>query len=236
MDFARRNQRFGSSQTRRATRRGPRGRSPIWNGNSLCDTRTRRPRRSRARPTAWRAVNESGAAANEPPQPGRPTRSSRSLSTTGPLERVNVIALFADACRHCHHALPARGRRVTGEPRRHQVTELPPIDAHVTEYHCPHVVCPSCGKTTQASVPEAVAGQFGPQLTALIAYLSVGCRIPRRLVQSLLEDVVHVVDPDASSWPSRGEGHHRGGSPSRRSSSWPRLSSRCESACLPCRR
>jgi transposase len=110
-----------------------------------------------------------------------------------PPERVNAsINVFPDRCRHCQHALPARGRRVTGEPRRHQVTELPPINAHVTEYDCPYVVCPSCGKATQAPVPKAVAGQFGPQLTALIAYLTVVCRIPRRLVQTLLEDALHV--------------------------------------------
>ena len=81
---------------------------------------------------------------------------------------------------------------MTGEPRRHQVTELPRIDAHITEYQCPHVVCPACGKTTHAAVPEDVVGQFGPQLTALIAYLTVVCRIPRRLVQTLLEDALHV--------------------------------------------
>jgi transposase len=110
-----------------------------------------------------------------------------------PPERVNaVVAVFPDACRHCHHALPVRGREVTGEPRRHQVTELPPIDAYITEYQCLHVVCPACGKTTQAPVPEDVAGQFGPQLTALIAYLTVVCRVPRRLVQTLLEQALHV--------------------------------------------
>ena len=110
-----------------------------------------------------------------------------------PAARVNEqVPVFPDACRHCHHALPACGREVTGEPRRHQVTELPQIDAHITEYQCPHVVCPACGKTTQAPVPEHVAGQFGPQLTALIAYLTVVCRIPRRLVQALLEDALHV--------------------------------------------
>ena len=110
-----------------------------------------------------------------------------------PPERVNeVVDIFPDACRHCDHALPARGRVVTGEPRRHQVTELPRIDAHITEYRCPPVVCPECGKTTQAPVPEEVSGQFGPQLTALIAYLTVVCRVPRRLVRSLLEDALHV--------------------------------------------
>jgi hypothetical protein len=45
---------------------------------------------------------------------------------------------------------------------------------------------------TQAPLPEDVAGQFGPQLTALIAYLTVVCRVPRRLVQTLLEDALHV--------------------------------------------
>ena len=110
-----------------------------------------------------------------------------------PPERVNqIVEVFPDVCRHCHHALRARGRAVTGEPRRHQVTELPPIDAHITEYQCPHVVCPACGKTTQAPVPEDVDGQFGPQLTALIAYLTVVCRVPRRLVQGLLEGAWHI--------------------------------------------
>jgi hypothetical protein len=110
-----------------------------------------------------------------------------------PLDRVNQqVVVFPDACRHCDHALPARGRVVNGEPRRHQVTDLPPIDAHITEYQCPQVVCPACGKTTQAPLPEDVEGQFGPQLTALIAYLTVVCRVPRRLVQALLEDALHV--------------------------------------------
>jgi transposase len=103
-----------------------------------------------------------------------------------------VVKVFPDTCRHCQHRLPVRGRRIVGEPRRHQVTELPPIDAHVTEYQCQAVVCPSCGKTTHAPVPEDVAGQFGPQLTALIAYLTVVCRAPRRLVQALLEDALQV--------------------------------------------
>jgi transposase len=122
-------------------------------------------------------------------QPGHPGHCRPLI----PCERVNaVIEVFPAACRHCRHALPGRGRRVTGEPRRHQVTELPPIAASVTEYQCPHVVCPSCGKTTQAPLPEAVAGQFGPQLTALIAYLTVVCRLPRRVVQTLLANALHV--------------------------------------------
>lgn len=110
-----------------------------------------------------------------------------------PIEQVQaVVEVFPDACRHCQHDLPARGRQVIGAPRRHQVTELPPIEAHVTEYQCPSVVCPACGKRTQAPVPDEVVGQFGPQLTALIAYLTVVCRLPRRVVQTFLEGALHI--------------------------------------------
>jgi transposase len=122
-------------------------------------------------------------------QPGHPGH----CRPVVPRERVNaVIEVFPSTCRHCQRGLPARGRRITGEPRRHQVTELPPIDAHVTEYQCPGVVCPSCWTTTYAPRPADVVGQFGPQLTALIAYLTVVCRIPRRVVQALLADALHV--------------------------------------------
>jgi hypothetical protein len=64
-------------------------------------------------------------------------------------------AIIARSCRHCKHALPAQGREVTGAPRRHQVIELPPIEAHITEYRGPAVVCPACGKTTQAPVTNS---------------------------------------------------------------------------------
>src|SRR5216684_3129316 len=122
-------------------------------------------------------------------QPGHPGH-SRPLV---PIERVNaMVELFPDACRHCQHALPARSRQVAGEPRRHQVTELPPIEAHVTEYRCHRRHCPGCGHTTQASVPEEVVGQFGPQLTALIAYLTVVCRMPRLVVQRFLEGALQI--------------------------------------------
>jgi hypothetical protein len=79
-----------------------------------------------------------------------------------------------------------------GEPRRHQVTELPPIEAQITEYQCQCVVCAKCGKTTQAELPDEVQGHFGPQLTAVIAYLTVVCRMPRRMVQEFLEQVLGI--------------------------------------------
>jgi transposase len=109
-----------------------------------------------------------------------------------PLSRVDqVIEVFPPKCRHCDSRL-SRKMSTEGEARRHQVTELPPIEAHITEYQCQCVVCPECGKGTQAELPREAQGQFGPRLTALIAYLTVVCRMPRRVVRELLEQVLAI--------------------------------------------
>ena len=109
-----------------------------------------------------------------------------------PLSRVDrVIEVFPPKCRHCDSRL-SRKMSTQGEARRHQVTELPPIEAHITEYRCQCVVCPECGKATQAELPQEAQGHFGPQLTALIAYLTVVCRMPRRMVRELLEQVLAI--------------------------------------------
>jgi len=112
-----------------------------------------------------------------------------------PVEQVSAIqVLLPKQCRCCGANLPQRSGQVMteGEPRRHQVTEVPPVQAQVTEYQFPNVVCDHCGKATRAPLPEEIAGQFGPQLTALIAYWTVVCRLPRRLVEAMLADVLGI--------------------------------------------
>ena len=120
-------------------------------------------------------------------QPGHPGH----IRPLVPAERVNtIVELVPDTCRHCQHTL--RPRDGTGNPRRHQVTELPPIEAHITEYRCHHRRCPACGRTTHAPLPDEIVGQFGPQLTALIAYLTVVCRLPRGVVRQVLEGALQI--------------------------------------------
>ena len=116
----------------------------------------------------------------------------RLLVPTAEVSAVEV--LLPSQCRHCGAGLPQNPRKVTvqGEPRRHQVTEIPPIQPHITEYQLPKVVCGHCGKTTHAPLPEEIAGHFGPQLAALIAYLTVVCRMPRRIVEALLAQVLKI--------------------------------------------
>jgi len=124
-------------------------------------------------------------------QPGGQPGHRGSCRELAPPEHVNeVVQLRPECCRHCRKNL--EGVVPESDPRRHQVTELPPIAAHITEYQCQSVVCPACGKITQAALPEEVQGQFGPELTALIAYLTVVCRLPRRVTMELLSEVLGI--------------------------------------------
>jgi transposase len=124
-------------------------------------------------------------------QPGHPGHHRRLV----PAAEVSAIdVLLPRQCGHCGGNLPQEPGKVTteGEAWRHQVTEVPPVKANITEYQFPNVVCGRCGKATRARLPEEIAGQFGPQLTALIAYWTVACRLPRRVVEAMLADVLGI--------------------------------------------
>src|SRR6184192_3377748 len=99
--------------------------------------------------------------------------------------------LLPERCQHCGRKLPQKSDRVTteGEPRRHQVTEIPEINPHTTEYPCPQVVCEHGQKTTRSRCRRKSGGTLD-HLTALIAYWTVVCRVPRRLVETMLADVL----------------------------------------------
>jgi transposase len=108
-----------------------------------------------------------------------------------PATRVNmVIDLAPDTCRH--YERPLHARDAFGEPRRHQMTEVPPMAAHNTEDRCHRRQCPACGQTTLAPLSEDVSSQFSPQLTALIVYLMVMCRLPRLVVQRFLAGALQI--------------------------------------------
>jgi transposase len=120
-------------------------------------------------------------------QPGHPGHHR----TRVPVERVDAIVdLAPEACRRCARRLHAR--HTIGAPRRHQVTELPAIAAHITEYRCHRRQCPDCDTITVALLPDEHATQFGPHLTALIAYLTVVCRMPRLVVHRFLEGTLQI--------------------------------------------
>jgi transposase len=75
----------------------------------------------------------------------------------------------------------------------HQVTELPPVRAHVTEHRLHRLVCPACGSATRATLPPAVPrGAFGPRLQGTLALLSGRYRWSRREVVDVCETLLDV--------------------------------------------
>jgi transposase len=86
-----------------------------------------------------------------------------------PPEQVDeLIVCQPQRCPDCATALPPNLPDAL-PPSRTQVCELPPLRAHITEYQCRIVNCPTCQQLVIGVRPEAVpAGAFGPRLTALI--------------------------------------------------------------------
>jgi transposase len=94
-----------------------------------------------------------------------------------------------EVCRHCGDALGGDDPN----PYRWQVTEIPPIQLIITEHQVHRLSCTSCGKSTRATLPPAVArSQFGERLSALVNLLVGQYRLSKRQVSRLLSDVLGV--------------------------------------------
>jgi len=92
-------------------------------------------------------------------------------------------------CKHCGKVFSGQ-EEVVGEPTRHQVTELPPILAEVTEHQGVTVLCGDCWRTTDGQIPEEVLqSSFGPRFQAAIATLSQH-RLSRREVTQVSADLL----------------------------------------------
>lgn len=77
--------------------------------------------------------------------------------------------------------------------RRTQVWELPPFRAHVTEYQCRTVCCPTCQQLVIGVRPADVPpGAFGPRLSALIALLHGRYRLSTRETVAFVHEVAGV--------------------------------------------
>jgi transposase len=73
----------------------------------------------------------------------------------------------------------------------HQVIELPPLRAVVTEHRLHRVACPACGGTTRATLPaEVPTGAFGPRMQATVATLKGRFRLSCREVVELSDTVL----------------------------------------------
>jgi hypothetical protein len=109
-------------------------------------------------------------------QPGHKGKGRKLL----PTEAVDRVLDHWPARCGCGHSF-AEADEQTGEPARHQVTELPEIAVAVTEHRLHRCLCPDCGKATRAELPADVpAGAFGPRMEAAVATLAIRNRVSRR--------------------------------------------------------
>jgi transposase len=107
-----------------------------------------------------------------------------------PVEQVDeVVPVQPSSCHHCGHGLAGEDPH----PQRHQVVDIPPVRAHVTEYQLHTLRCPHCRLLTEASWPEAVPrSAFGPRVQAWVSLLSGAYRLSKRNIVRLLADAFNL--------------------------------------------
>lgn len=99
-------------------------------------------------------------------QPGH-QGSTRGLLSADEVD--HLVVLRPAACADC-------GRRLQGDdphPERHQISEVPPVRAEVTEYRRHTLRCRGCGGLTRADWPAGVRQtSFGSRAQAVVGYLT----------------------------------------------------------------
>jgi transposase len=119
---------------------------------------------------------------------GQPGHAKHTRPLIPPEQCQDRVPLKPTQCRRC-------GSPLAGEdaaPLRHQVWELPEIQALVTEYQRHRLVCPCCGETTCAPLPLGVpVGQSGPRLVAFAGLLMAYFRQSKRRTALFLETLLN---------------------------------------------
>ncbi len=153
------------------------------------------------------AANSSQPPSADPPQarsrpPQRPTGRRRGGQpghaghhrALVPVEQVDQsVEHWPTTCHHCLTPLASDPGQAVGEPVRHQVIEMPPVRAEVTDHYLHRLRCPHCQGATRARLPSAVpVGAFGPRLQAIVALLSGRYRLSRREVAAVCADLLGV--------------------------------------------
>lgn len=111
-----------------------------------------------------------------------------------PVEHVDeVIEVFPTVCEGCGEPVGTETRDciVVGEPERRQVTEIPPLQPHVTEYRLHSLQC-HCGRITKAPAPPVAQSAFGPRIQGIAAYLTACHRVSRRGLKEIFSTIFGV--------------------------------------------
>ena len=142
-------------------------------------------------------INQDSSNSSKPPSSDKPWKERRPQKPTGrsrgaqpghegktrepfPPEQVDfTVPVTPATCSNCARGLG--GEDLTGKTLPHQVVEIPPVVAQVTEYVLHEALCPGCGETTMAMLPEGVPTTcVGVRFQAILALLTGRYRISRR--------------------------------------------------------
>lgn len=118
-------------------------------------------------------------------QPGHPPQ----LKSWLPPERLaRVVTHVPTQCAKCAQALSRQAQPGDPPPTIHQVAELPPNFAAVTEHQGHSRPCPDCGTVTVQTIPADVrSSTIGPRLLGFMGYLVGGLGVSKRHVEEILE-------------------------------------------------
>ena len=109
-----------------------------------------------------------------------------------PPEKVSkFVDQYPPECENCWKSLP---QVPDPSPKRHQQTEIPPVEPYTTEWRRHAVTCPLCGYKTRAAYDEdkIPASPFGPRLMAIMALVTGVYHLSRRKAVGLLSDILGV--------------------------------------------
>ena len=109
------------------------------------------------------------------------------LKTLVPPERVNTVVPFIpEHCDQCHALLSQTAGPEDPNPTRHQVADLEPLAAKITEYQGHYRTCSCCGTVNHAAIPvDLRAASVGPRLLATLSYFA-GCHgVSKRGVEEI---------------------------------------------------
>lgn len=138
-----------------------------------------------ARPASGSGKPKKGTGRKRGGQPGHPGKKRDLL----PPEQVNqIVNRYPETCENCLQALP---QVPDLHPVRRQVTEIPPIQPHTTEFRAHAVGC-ACGHTTRARMDDIPTSAFGTRLMAIIALFVGVYHLSRRQTVALVRDLLGV--------------------------------------------
>jgi transposase len=124
-------------------------------------------------------------------QPGAQDGHPPQLKQRLPRERINQVVTFVpQRCRTCDARLPQQPGPDDPPPTWHQVAELPPLAAAITEYQGHYRTCPGCGVVNHAAIPDHLrAHSVGSRLSATLSYLTGRHGLSKRSLEEVTEAV-----------------------------------------------